>query len=343
MRLKIFPIDLTLKHVMTVFHRTISRVRTVVVELEQDGLRGYGEACEDPHLGGSLEDMERTLSVCKSLISGYALSYPEALCYFLREQLSANVAAASALEMAACDLWGKLNNVPLWQKWNYPDRNPLPLSSYTLGLDTPHRILEKYEEQPDWPLYRIKLGSRHDMEILRRLRKRTQAPFRLDVNGAWTYQQAIEYLDELKTLNIELIEQPLAPQDVEGMKRLKEVCPIPLIADESCRSFADIAKCVGLFDGVNLKPIKFGGLNRTRRAIKIAKAYRLKTMVGNTIESSVGASATAQFSHIVDYVYLDGPLLIERKLGNGVSLECGKIKMPTGHGIGFSAQREVIR
>lgn len=339
MRLKIYRRDLPLKHVMTVFRGTISRIRTVAVELEQDGLRGFGEAYEDPHWGVSIEDMCLALESCVDRVAGYALADPMAFGRFLDPVLKNKPAARTAIEMAACDLWGKLHDAPLWYIWRYDGRRKLPLSSYTLGLDSLYRILEKFNEQPDWPLYRVKLGSRDDMVILRELRKRTEAPFRLDVNGCWTFQQAMEYLDELKTLNIELIEQPLHPEDVDGMRKFKAACPIPLIADESCRSLEDIEKCVGLFDGVNLKPVKFGGLNPTRRAIEIAEKRGLKTMVGNTIETCVGASATAQFACRVDYVYLDGPLLIDRKYGAGASLDHGRIKLPNEGGIGVTAAR----
>ncbi len=341
MRLKIFRRDLPLKHVMTVFRGTISRIRAINVELEQDGLKGFGEAYEDPHYGVSIEDMSLELEKCKSLVADYALADSVAFAKMISGVIKNNTPALAAIEMAACDLWGKLHDLPLWRIWRYDNQRPLPLSSYTLGLDSLYRILEKFSEQPDWPIYRVKLGSHDDMEILRELRKRTDAPFRLDVNGCWSCQKALEYLDELTTLNIELIEQPLHPDDVEGMKKFKKVCPIPLIADESCQTFEDIEKCVEFFDGVNLKPIKFGGLNPTRRAIAMAQKLNLKTMVGNTIESTIGASATAQFAYKVDYVYLDGPLLIDvdNIKETGVVVDRGVITLPHEGGTGVRLTR----
>ena len=335
MRLKIIRMDLPLKHVMTVFRGTISVIRTVVVELEQDGLRGYGEAYEDQHWGITIESMVRSLEMCREKMGKYALADPYAFGRFIAPIMRDNPAAASAIEMAACDLWGKLRNQPLWRVWRTKPRN-LPISSYTLGLDSLYRILEKFNEQPDWPLYRVKLGSHEDMTILRELRKRTNAPFRIDVNGCWTSQQALDYIDELKTLNIELIEQPLHPDDWDGMAALKEKCPFPIIADESCRCEEDLEKCVGFFDGVNLKPVKFGGLNPTRRALEKAKSLGFKTMIGNTIESSIAASATSQFAPQLDYIYLDGPLLIDKKIGSGVQLDRGRIILPRENGTGVS-------
>ena len=325
MRLKIIRCDLPLKHVMTIFRGTISVIRAVIVELEQDGLKGYGEAYEDQ------------LEGYRAPTTGYALADPYAFMRFIQPLVDEFPAAATALEMAACDLWGKMRNTPLWNAWRYKfDQNRIPLSSYTLGLDSLYRILEKFKEQPDWPIYRVKLGAHEDMVILRELRKRTKAPFRIDVNGCWTLQQALEYVDELTTLNVELIEQPLHPEDKDGMKKLKEVCPIPIIADESCRSFEEIEECAKYFDGVNLKPVKFGGLIRTRQAIEKARSLGLKIMMGNTIETSIGASAVSQFALTLDYIYVDGPLLIEKKIGQGVQIHRGHIILPRENGIGFS-------
>ncbi len=335
MRLKVIRMDLPLKHVMTVFRGTISVIRTVVVELEQDGLRGYGEAYEDQHWGVTIENMVRALESCREKTSRYALADPCAFSRLIAPMVQDVPAAASAIEMAACDLWGKMRNIQLWRVWGY-DVKRTPISSYTLGLDSLYRIIEKFEEQPDWPLYRVKLGSHEDMTILRELRNRTKAPFRLDINGCWTLQQTLEYLDELKTLNIELIEQPLHPDDWDGMAKLKEVCPFPLIADESCRCEADLEKCVKFFDGVNLKPVKFGGMYPTRRALEKARALGFKTMIGNTIESSIAASATSQFAPRLDYTYLDGPLLIDKKIGSGVRLDRGRIVMSGENGTGVS-------
>ena len=336
MRLRIIQNDLSLRHVMTVFRGTISVVRTAVVELEQDGLRGYGETSEDLHWGISIESIIDALEDCVETASRYAFSDPQAFMSLptIRDILADKPAAATALEMAACDLWGKMRNMQLWRVWKY-DARRLPISSCTLGLDSLYRMIEKFNERPDWPLYRVKLGSHDDMLILRELRKRTSAPFRIDVNGCWTLQQTLDYLDELKSLDVELIEQPLHPDDVDGMGRLKEVCSIPLIADESCRCEADLETCQKYFDGVNLKPSKFGGLNPTRRALAKARSLKLKTMIGNTIESSIAASAASQFAPILDYVYLDGPMLVEQRAWGGVELDKGRILMSREYGVGF--------
>ena len=339
MRLRIIRMDLPLKHVMIVGHSTISVIRAVIVELEQDGLRGYGEAYEEPAFGITIENVVRQLETCRSDLEHYALADPLAFSRQYGPMLKECPTAMCAIEMAACDLWGKLRNRPLWKIWRYEPSN-LPMSSYSLTLDSLFRVMEKFEECSDWPVYRVMMGGNEDMDILRELRSQTNAVFRLDVSGNWSLEQTLDYLDELRHLNVELIEQPLPPDDWDAMAVLKEKSPIPIFADESCRCDADIDKCARFFDGVNLKPVKFGGLYATQNAINKAKHLGLKTMIGNTIESSVAASAVSQFAPVLDYVYLDGPMLIDKKIGLGVQLDMGKVTLSpeNGTGIRFSCR-----
>lgn len=323
-----------MRHVAIVSGSTISNVRALAVELDQDGLRGYGEINEDSRFDINVEKIIGILEKMKEKVSRYALADPCAFLRTIEEPLRENRAAQCALEMAACDLWGKLRNRPLWRLWGL-DTAKTPLSSYTLTLDSVFRILEKYDECPDWPVYRIKLGSSVDMDILRELRKRTVSPFRIDVNGSWTFHQTLAFLDELKDLQVELIEQPLPKEHWEEMALLHQRSPIPIFADESCRSMEDIKKCSECFDGINLKPVKFGGLFPTLTAIGMTKDLGMKAMIGTTFESAIAASAVAQFASLLDYIYVDGPLLIDKKLGHGVQLNNGKIIYPKENGTGI--------
>lgn len=327
--------DLPLKHVTTTLSGSISVVRAVIVELEQDGLRGYGEAYEDKNLRVTVEEMADRIERVRPQLTDYALADPIAFDRFIAPSFEKNLPALCAVEMAACDLWGKLRNRPLWKIWKHDPEN-IPLSSFTIGQDSLERAIEKFEETPDWPLYRIELGNKNDILLLEELRRRTDAPFRVDVAGGWTLSQALDYLAPLQELGVELIEQPLPADQWDQAAILRDNSPIPIYADESCLGDADIDRCVRSFDGVNLRPIRFGGMIQTRRAIAKAKALGLKTMIGNPVESSIAASAVAQFAPILDAVYLDGPLLIDKKIGVGVELDHGKIELPKGDGIGIT-------
>jgi L-alanine-DL-glutamate epimerase-like enolase superfamily enzyme len=333
MKLRIIRVDLPLKHVFTTSQRSVSVVRTIVVELEQDGLRGHGEAYEDPVYGTDVETMVSLVEECRGQVEHYALADPVALWRHLDPILGKNKFAQSAVDCAACDLWGKMKNKPLWKIWGFSlDR--LPNSSLCIGLDSKDRILERIAESPDWPAYRIKLGERNDMEILQMLRKQTNAAFRVDVNGAWSVETAIKNLAVMKDLNVELLEQPLAADDWDGMKRLrkeikKKNYEIPIFADESWKKEDDIDRCVGIFDGINLKLTKCGGLTPARQVAAKAKHLGLRLMSATSIESTIGASAISQLAPLFDFIGIDGPLIIEKKVGIGVHAEKGKLIYPT--------------
>lgn len=185
-----------------------------------------------------------------------------------------------------------------------------------------------------WPIYKIKLGTPDDLAIIRELRRHTEAFFRVDANCAWTADQAISYSHELKTLGVEFIEQPLKADDWEGMRRVFEHSVLPCIADESCIIEADVAKCQGYFHGVNVKLTKCGGLTPARRMIAEARSLGMQTMVGCMNETSVGISAIAHLLPLLDYVDMDGTLLIANDPASGVTFEYGKVLFASENGTG---------
>jgi L-alanine-DL-glutamate epimerase-like enolase superfamily enzyme len=338
MKIRLIRVDLPLKHVFINSRREISVVRTVVVELEQDGLRGHGEVHEDSFYSITVEDIYTQLERCRDKIDHYALADPIAFWHFLQPILDRKTFAQSAIDCAAHDLWGKMWNRPLWKIWGLP-RDHLPESSRSLGIDSLARLEERFAEMPDWSLYRIKLGSRGDVDTLRFLREKTTAPFFVDVNGGWTLEKAISMIEPMKQFGVQLLEQPLNAMDFEGMKKLKKEmkkkkCDIPVIADESWRTAKDFDRCAEVFDGVNIKLAKCGGLTPVRETIEKARKLGLKVAGANTVESSIGASAMAQVASLLDYIGVDGPLLVEKKVGSGIRLEKGKILYPDEGGTG---------
>lgn len=316
---------------------SVSVVRTVIVELEQDGLRGHGEVCEKPYDGITVEKITEDILAVSNQVENYALADPIAFWRHLCPVLGNNRSAQSAVDMAACDLWGKIRNRSLRKIWGFKPTGALPQASLTIGMDSVDEVLERFENYSDWPIYKIKMGLRNDMDIVRALRAKTNAVFRLDVNGAWDVDTTLKNAEELKNMNVEFIEQPLPKEDWEGMKILKKKCPIPIMADESCASEADIEQCAKYFMGVNIKFPKFGGLIPTRSAITEAKGQGLKILLGCGVESTVSISASAQFAALADYIDLDGPLLIEKKVGSGVKTEKGVLIYPEENGTGIRA------
>lgn len=333
MKLRIIRVDLPLRHVFGTSQRSVSVVRTIIVELEQDGLRGYGEAYEDPFYNVSVESMVDAIETVRDQIERYALADPVALWRQLDPYLENNRFAQSALDIAAYDLWGKMRNRSLWKIWGYNLKN-LPVSSYSIGNDSIERMIELFQEVPDWPVYKIRLGLRNDLEILREFRKLTDAPFRIDVNGGWNLETATRIIPVLEDLNVEFIEQPLPADDWLGMDTLKEISPIPLIADESLGDIDSLDRVAEYFDGVHLKFVKDGGITPTRQVLGKAKHLGLKTVMGGMVESAIGTSAIAQMAPQLDYLDLSGPFLIEKKVGSGLRLEQGRLIYPDEFGTG---------
>jgi len=209
----------------------------------------------------------------------------------------------------------------------------IPVTNFTIGIARVDKMVQKMKEV-DWPIYKIKLGTDHDLEIVRELRKHTDAVFRIDANCAWTAEQAISYSEELAKLGVEFMEQPLGKDDLEGMKEVYQHSKLPVIADESCIVEADVKKCHGLFHGVNVKLMKAGGITPALRMLREAKSLGMKTMVGCMTESSVGITAIAHIAPMLDYVDMDGAMLLSRDIAKGVTITPEEVIFPDGPGIG---------
>jgi L-Ala-D/L-Glu epimerase len=239
-----------------------------------------------------------------------------------------------ALDIAAWDLYGKLQKKPLWSCWKLNIKEG-PLTDYTIGIDSIEKMLEKMRAMP-WPVYKVKLGTPEDVPMILALRKNTDAKLRVDANAGWTLQQALEILPVLNDCDIELIEQPLAKDDLEGMRVLFEKSTIPLIADESCVFEKDVEKCHGFFHGVNIKLTKCSGVTPALRMIETARKLGMKVMAGSMNESTIGSAAIGHLLPLLDYVDMDGPLLLDEDIANGLVIEYGKVKVSGKPGLGIT-------
>jgi L-alanine-DL-glutamate epimerase-like enolase superfamily enzyme len=221
----------------------------------------------------------------------------------------------------------------VWKLWGL-SIDKTPASNYTIGIDTIDVMVAKLNEFPGWPIYKIKLGTDRDLEIVRELRKHTTATFRVDANCGWTADQAIAFAPELKQLGVEFIEQPLKADRWDDLRRVREQSVLPIIADESCIVESDVARCDGVFHGINIKLVKCGGLTPARRMIAEARRLGLSVMVGCMTESSVGISAIAQLLPLLDYVDMDGAVLLAEDIADGVRLDRGRCIYPDRPGSG---------
>jgi len=333
MQLILHSITLRLKHHFKIAHDSRSAQKALIVELKHENISGFGEATASKYYNQSIEGMMDLLEQNREAIESYNFEIPEEFRETSSKLLASNSFALSALDVAIYDLYAKSKKKSLMDLWGGNPRNT-PTTNYTIGIDTVEMMAEKLQEFP-WPLYKIKLGTKEDLKIIKELRQLTTAVFRVDANCGWTALETLKNAQEMQHLGVEFIEQPLAADDWDGMNQVFKSSPLPIIADESIISEFDIKKCVGHFHGVNIKLMKCGGYTPALRMIKEAKTLGLKVMVGCMTESSVGIASIGQLSPFLDYVDMDGALLITNDIAAGPQFIDGKTILPTGSGIGI--------
>jgi len=332
MQLIIRTYDLKLKHTFTISRQSFDIKPTMIIELKDGKLSGYGEASENPYYHKTIGNMVNDLTKCKKIIESTKNETPEEFWKKMHVYLKDDMFALCALDLAYNDLYTRKKGMKLYELWSYNiDNNPL--SNYTIGIDTIEVMVAKMKETP-WPIYKIKLGTKDDITIVKELRKHTDAIFRIDANCAWTANETIKNAITLKELGVEFLEQPLPAEDLEGSKKVFLKSILPIIADESCQVESDVEKCHNLFHGINIKLVKCGGLTPARRMLKKAKELQMKTMVGCMTESSVGISAIAHLLPELNYVDMDGAMLLSKDIASGVTMDFGKILYANENGSG---------
>ncbi|NVJ86527.1 MAG: dipeptide epimerase [Algoriphagus sp.] len=324
--------DLPLKHRFTIAHQSRDVQDTLIVKLEEDGIFGLGEATSNPYYEVTVEGMTTSLEKFRSIVETQNWTHPSELWELGKAHFSEDAFAQCALDMAAWDFYSKKLGKKLYEVLNL---NPthIPQSNFTIGIDSVEKMVAKMKEV-NWPIYKIKLGTDHDLEIVKALRKETDAVFRIDANCAWTPEQTIRNSEELSKLGVEFMEQPLPREDWEGMKEVYKHSKLPVMADESCMVESDVKRCQGLFHAINVKLVKAGGITPGIRMIQEAKSLGMKTMVGCMTESSVGISAIAHLAPMLDYVDMDGALLLANDPADGVKVTDSGVEFPDRPGIG---------
>lgn len=325
--------NLPFKYPFTISKGTKTHQPTLIVELEYFGAKGYGEAPAIAYYNIPVEKMIEDLERKKTFVEKFSFSDPERYWHYLHHLFPQNPFLVCALDMAGWDLYGKLKRKQLYQLWNL-DVTKAPLTDYTIGIDTIEKMVAKMKEKP-WPIYKIKVGVEGDIEMVEALRKNTDAVLRVDANAGWTLEQALHKIPLLQELGVEMVEQPLAKDDWEGMKVLYEKSPLPLYADEACVAEGDVEKCYRHFHGINIKLTKCSGITPAKRMITKARALGMKVMIGCMNESSVGTAAIAQLAPLLDMVDMDGPLLLNEDVAKGVGFDFGKIIYTDKTGLGI--------
>jgi L-Ala-D/L-Glu epimerase len=330
-------LELRTKHPFIIARGGQSDYQTIWVRLrDREGNEGWGEAAPTKFYGETPESVLSALNL-------YACEMPDDP-FDLEEterrwatKLRRNPAARSALSAALHDLVGKRLGVPVYRLWGL-DPAKAPMSTFTIGLDTPEKIRAKVLEAAQYPILKIKLGTDRDVEILRTIRDTTDKEIRVDANCGWTVKRAIGMLPVLAEFGVTVLEQPLPPNELDGLAEITRRASIPVIADESCETAVDIPRLVGKVDGINIKLAKCGSLREAVRMIAIARAHGMMVMVGCMIESSLGITAAAHFTPLVDIVDLDGAALLANDPFQGASIDGGRVTLPEGPGLGVRAR-----
>jgi L-alanine-DL-glutamate epimerase-like enolase superfamily enzyme len=333
MKLTHWYTELRLVHTFTISRSSRDTEPCVIVEVEHDGIVGYGEAAPSDRYG------ETQMTVMKFLDGVRLSQFKEP--YQLDEILAYvdalaphNSSAKAAVDLALHDWIGKRLGIPLWKLWGL-SKEQTPLTSFTIGIDSPEIIEQKIKEAEAYPILKVKVGVPGDEQIIKLIRSVTDKVIRADANEGWRSKElARDKILWLEEQGVEFIEQPMPARDLEAMAWLREQVHIPLIADESIVGLQDLPSLQGAFDGINIKLMKCAGLRQAMRMIHTAKAMKMKVMLGCMIESSVAISAAAQLSPLVDYADLDGNLLITNDPFCGVTQSAGKLMLNDSPGLG---------
>jgi L-alanine-DL-glutamate epimerase-like enolase superfamily enzyme len=302
------------------------------VELSLGPFTGYGEAPAIAYYNITVEQMAGDLERKKTFVEKFAFTHPDRYWHYLHHLFPNNPFLVCALDMAAWDMYGKMNRKPLFELWDTEWKSDV-LTDYTIGIDSIEKMVEKMNGKP-WPVYKIKLGTAEDIKVVESLRAHTDAVFRVDANAGWKPEEALLIIPRLRELGVEFVEQPLAKDDWEGMKVLYSQSSLPLIADESCVPESDVEKCAGHFHGINIKLTKCSGPTPALRMIQKARSLGLKVMMGSMNESSIGSAAIAHFLPQLDYVDCDGPLLLSEDIAEGLSMRNGIVSVSNEPGLG---------
>ena len=254
----------------------------------------------------------------------------------LSRVLRGNASAKSAVSSALHDLVGKRLGLPVFRIWGLDAAAALQ-SSFTIAIAESHELEQRVKEARDYPILKIKLGTDRDMEIVRIVRNAApEKRLRVDANAAWTAKHAVRMSEFLADQGVEMLEQPVPASDIEGLRFVRKRSKLPIFADESCLVATDIAKLAGAVDGINIKLAKCGSLREALRMVHTARALDMQVMAGCMIESSLGISAIAQISPLLDFADFDGAALLSSDPFRGTSIAGGAIRLSDGPGLGVT-------
>lgn len=339
MTLRYFPYELQLRHTFTVATSSRTTTQGVQVEIEYEGLIGYGEASMPPYLQkelGTLESVQAFLKRVQDIIGEFDDPFKlEEILSRIDSMSESDAAAKAAVDIALHDLVGKMLGAPWYKIWGF-DAAKAPSTTFTIGIDTPDVVRAKTKECAEkFNILKVKLGRDNDKEMIETIRSVTNLPIAIDANQGWKDKKyALDMIHWLNERGIVMIEQPMPKTQIDDIAWVTEHSPLPVFADESIQRLKDVAAQKGIFSGINIKLMKCTGMREAWKMLNLARAMDMKVMIGCMTETSCACSAAAQLSPAVDFADLDGNLLIANDRFRGMEVVNGKITIPDLPGIG---------
>ncbi|GAB2701836.1 dipeptide epimerase [Mucilaginibacter koreensis] len=336
MKLTYQAFELQLKHRFTIAKFSRTSTPLMLLQLEHEGYTGYGEASMVPYMGESIETATKFLQLVDIGQFRYPFNYAEIINY-LDSIGTGNPAIKAATDIALHDLEGKLAQQPCWQLLG---SNPtqMPVSSITLGIDTPEVLTQKVKEAEGFKVIKVKLGSDNDKQLITTIRSLTDVPLYVDANQGWTDRFAsLDLIYWLQEQGVQLIEQPMLKTDTEGNAWLTARSPIPIIGDEAVQRLADVAKAAGVYHGINVKLMKSAGMHEAKQMIDKARQLDLKVLIGCMSETSCATLAAAALAPQCDWADLDGPFLTSNNPFTIPHFQDGKYILSDAPGLGIES------
>ena len=327
---------LKLRHTWTTTMSSSEYRDTLHVRYTRDGVTGYGEGAPIVRYHENAVDAQKALeSVRDFLINVDPWQFRKDGAQ-LFSKIDGQFAAKAAIDIAWMDWIGKKLGIPLYRYLGLDPRDT-PVTTFSIGIDTPEITRQKTREADVFPVLKIKVGLVTDEPTIEAVRSVTRKPLRVDANEGWKdKEEAVRKINWLETQGVEFIEQPMPADMIEETRWVRSRVHLPIIADEACVNVAAIPRLAGAYDGVNLKLDKMGGIQEVLRALGVARACGMKVMLGCMVSSSVSVTAAAHLSPLVDYADLDGNLLIANDPFSGVRVEKGKLILPDTPGLGLT-------
>lgn len=334
MQLTYQPFELLLKHTFTIAKFSRNSTPVMLVQIEHEGYTGYGEASMVPYMGESYETAHAFLNKVDAAQFQYPFNF-EATINYLDSIAPVQPAIKAAIDIALHDLDGKLQNKPCWQlQGSDPDK--MPVTSFTIGIDTEQVIIEKVKEAAGLKVIKVKLGRDTDKELIQIIRKVTDVPLYVDANQGWTdREQSLDMVYWLQQQGVKLIEQPMLKTDIDGNAWLTEHSPVAIIGDEAVQRLDDVAKANGVYHGINIKLMKSAGMHEAQLMIYKARQLGLKIMIGCMSETSCATLAAAALAPQCDWADLDGPFLTANNPYKMPVLKEGKWVLSKDAGLGI--------